>query len=143
VSGGPELDAGATVPLALAVAARPESLPAVRRAVATWIEPVGIDGDSASAVLVVVSELAANSVEACEPSDQISVRLAASGDRLSVEVSNPSRRTTPVLIPAMADPLAPRGRGLAIVSSLAEEVTLAEIGGQTVARVTLRLAGGG
>lgn len=127
-------------PLGLEVRARAESLPAVRRAVTSWVEPLGLDEQDVGAMLVVVSELLANSVEACDPADQLSVRMAIAGPSVTIEVSNPSHRSTPVRIPPMADPLSPRGRGLNIVRSLVEDISLAEIDGCTVARARLRPA---
>jgi anti-sigma regulatory factor (Ser/Thr protein kinase) len=131
---------GVAESLTLAVEASPESLSSVRRSVASWIELLGVGPDEAGAVLVVVSELMANSVEACEPDDEISVCLSAEGETVAVEVSNPSRRTSPVRIPSMADPLASRGRGLAIVEALTDDISLCEVDGATVARAELRLA---
>lgn len=127
------------VALGLVVEARVEVLPRVRRAVTGWLEPLGLTDTDVGSVQVVVSELVANAVEATRPDDEISVGLAEQDRLVSVEVVNPSHRDSPVPIPAMADPFAARGRGLAIVDALAEEMTLAEVEGHTVARCVVRL----
>ncbi len=137
-SSPPGVDGGPAC-LKLTVEACPESLSLVRRSVSKWIEPLGVGAEEAGAVLVVVSELLANSVEACRPTDEISILLSAEGPTMGVEVSNPSRRSSPVRIPTMAEPLAARGRGLAIVEALTEEVSLSEVDGATVARAELRV----
>ena len=110
------------------------ALPAVRRAVTQWVDPLGLDEDEVGALQVVVSELVANAVEASRPDDLVSVRLIDRIDVVVVEVANPSGRSKPVPIPPMADPLASRGRGLAIVRSLSTGLVLAEVDGCTVAR---------
>jgi anti-sigma regulatory factor (Ser/Thr protein kinase) len=134
-SGSPELD--------LTLAADVESLPALRRSVAGWLKPRGLGESDLSSVQVVLSELVANAIEASQAGDEVGVRLACAGPTLTVEVRNRSRRQEPVPIPTMADPLAPRGRGLAIVGSLTDQLSLRELDGHTVAQGVLRLDAGG
>ena len=125
--------------LDLTVAAEVGSLPGLRRSVSAWLAPRPVTDPDLSSVQVVLSELVANAVEASRPGEKVDVHLTLHDRRLTVEVRNPSRRREPVPIPAMADPLSPRGRGLAIVGSLAEHLALAEVDGRTVATATLRL----
>jgi anti-sigma regulatory factor (Ser/Thr protein kinase) len=115
------------------VAASVESLPAVRSSVARWLAPIELSDADLGAVQVVVSELLANAVEATPADQKVSVRLTDQAGSVEVEVVNPSARTAAVPIPPMADPLAPRGRGLAIVRSLSEQLSLSENNGHTVA----------
>jgi len=123
--------------LTLDVESRIDALPELRRSVAAWLRPQDVGEGELGTVQVVVSELVANAIEACTPDQPIEVVVDLSAQAISVVVRNPSRRTEPVPIPTMADPLAPRGRGLAIVGSLAQHLDLAEVDGQTVARATL------
>ncbi len=125
--------------LDLTVTAEVGSLPGLRRSVTAWLAPLDLIEPDLGSVHVVLSELVANAIEASHPGEQVDVHLALDGGLLTVEVRNPSRRTEPVAIPAMADPLSPRGRGLAIVGSLTERLALAEVDGHTVARATLRV----
>jgi anti-sigma regulatory factor (Ser/Thr protein kinase) len=117
------------------------SLPALRQSVVGWLEPRRLGEQDLSSVQVVVSELVMNAIEASRPGDEVAVRLACADHTLTVEVRNPSCRREPVPIPAMADPLAPRGRGLAIVGSLTDELSLREVDGQTVAQGIMRFDG--
>jgi anti-sigma regulatory factor (Ser/Thr protein kinase) len=125
--------------LSLVAPARIETISRVRRAVASWLGHQPLHDDDAGTVQVVVSELVANAVEASHEGEEIGVRLARRDGAVSVEVLNPSQRSAPVPIPAMADPMATRGRGLAIVGSLAEQLSLVEEDGNTVARCRVRV----
>jgi anti-sigma regulatory factor (Ser/Thr protein kinase) len=127
----PELD--------LTVAAEVESLPGLRRSVTDWLAVHDLVDPDLGSVHVVLSELVANAIEASRPGEQVDVHLGFDHDVLTVEVRNPSTRHEPVAIPPMADPLSPRGRGLAIVGSLTEHLDLAEVDRHTVATATLRL----
>ncbi len=127
------------VTLDLSVDATPGSLPGLRHSVTTWLAPRHLPDTLLNSIQVVLSELVANAVEASGPAEQVDVHLAVQHGAMSVEVRNPSRRTRPVTIPTMADPLSPRGRGLAIVGSLTDELSLEERDGHTVATATLRL----
>jgi anti-sigma regulatory factor (Ser/Thr protein kinase) len=120
-------------PFDRSVTATAKVLPEIRQSVAHWVEPLELDEDDLGAVQVVVSELVANAVEASVDGEKVSVRLTAAPDAVSVEVANRSGRTRPVPIPPMAEPLAPRGRGLAIVRSLSHDLALVEVNGHTVA----------
>ncbi len=127
------------VDLTLTVPAEVGSLPALRAAAAEWVGPLQVGETDLGSIQVVLSELAANAIEASRPGDTVEIELSCEAGSVVVVVRNPSRLAAPVPIPAMAEPLAPRGRGLAIVGSLAERLSLREVGGQTVARADLRL----
>ncbi len=125
--------------LDLTVPAEKGSLPGLRSSVSAWSDLHDLVDPELGSVHVVLSELAANAIEASHPGEPVDIHLAVDRDLLTVEVRNPSTRHEPVVIPPMADPLAPRGRGLAIVVSLTEHLDLAEVDGHTVATATLRL----
>ena len=102
-------------------------LAAVRADVARWFADRGFSADTVERAVLVVSELCSNAVEA-GPGHPIDVRLTPTAGpprpRAVIAVTN----TTLGDIPppreqwAPADPLAPRGRGLAIVDALADQV---------------------
>lgn len=123
--------------LALVVDSRLDVLTELRATVLAWLEPLHLDENEMGAIPVVLSELVANAVEASRAGEPVHVEVEVGDDAVVVEVRNRSRRHEPVPLPAMADPLAPRGRGLAIVASLADELWLGEVDGCTVARATL------
>lgn len=98
----------------------------IRADVARWFADHGFSADATDRAVLLVSELCSNAVEA-GPDHPIDVRLTAlpgPGRRAVVAVSNttlgnvppPAERWVP------ADPLAPRGRGLAIVDALSDQV---------------------
>lgn len=99
----------------------------IRADVARWFAHHGFSADATDRAVLLVSELCSNAVEA-GPDHPVEVRLTAEGPgrRAVVAVSNttlgnvppPSERWAP------ADPLAPRGRGLAIVDALSDKVTV-------------------
>lgn len=98
----------------------------VRADVARWFTDHGFSADTTDRAMLLVSELCSNAVEAGpdHPIDVRLTRLAGSTLRAVIAVTNttlgnvppPSERWTP------ADPLAPRGRGLAIVDALSDQV---------------------
>jgi Histidine kinase-like ATPase domain len=113
--------------LSVSVEPQMDALADLRASVASWLDPDRLSE----------SELGANAIEASRAGEQVHVEVGLDARAVVVEVRNRSRRQTPVPLPVMADPLAPRGRGLAIVASLADELSLREVDGCTVARATL------
>lgn len=102
------------------------ALAGIRADVTRWFTDRGFSADATERAVLLVSELSSNAVEA-GPGHPIDVRLTPMGGpglRAAIAVTNttlgdvppPSERWAP------ADPLAPRGRGLAIVDALADHV---------------------
>ncbi|WP_162245206.1 SpoIIE family protein phosphatase [Geodermatophilus sp. Leaf369] len=126
--------------LALALDARPASLPAVRRSLERWLTASGMGETERAAVQVAVGEACANAVEHAYP-DGVDGRLwvtahADDDGGLTVTVTDAGRWRTPDRDPG------DRGRGLLIMRQLTDEVaveTRAE-GGTTV-RLRARLCG--
>lgn len=102
------------------------SLAHIRADVARWFSERGFSADTAERAVLLVSELCSNAVEA-GPDHPIELHLAAAdgtGSGAVVTVSNTTLGNVPPpqdrWIPS--DPLAPRGRGLAIVDALSDQV---------------------
>lgn len=98
----------------------------IRADVAHWFAHRGFSADAVARAILTVSELCSNAIEA-GPDHPVDVRLtplAGPRPRAVIAVSNttlgglppPSERWAPT------DPLAPRGRGLAIVDALSDQV---------------------
>jgi anti-sigma regulatory factor (Ser/Thr protein kinase) len=97
---------------------RPAELPPARAALRAWLHDVGVDGEDATAdVLVVTSELVTNGV-LHDGGDLITLRAARQGGDVSIEVTTvdhqPGHRPTYRHVEDSAE----RGRGLAIVKAL-------------------------
>ena len=125
----------------VALAAEVESLPELRRSLAAWLAPRGLErgrpgigpgGDERA------GGQRHRGVGSRRPGAGAGPDAATARSRWR-SATGPDR-DHPVPIPSMADPLAPPGRGLAIVGSLTKDLSLREIDGHTVAIATLRLA---
>ena len=108
--------------------ARTDALARARRAFAEWLCPRA-DGDVATEMEIVFSELAANAVDASPgDSDEVRGRAWREGHDLVIDLTN---RADPTPCPSPAwdldDPLRTGGRGLVITKALVDslEVTLA------------------
>lgn len=120
----------------LATIASRAQLGPTRRAFASWLDAMGRRESSTDWELV-LAELLANAVEA-SPGEPFEVWALALGTYVSVDVLNPLPVGLPIPVrvapapsapppdvgPAPAAPLAPHGRGLQIVRSLVDGVTL-------------------
>lgn len=99
----------------------------IRADVARWFADHAFSVDAIDRAVLLVSELCSNAVEA-GPDHPIEVRLAVEGPgrRAVVAVSNTTLGNVPPPSErwALTDPLAPRGRGLAIVDALSDKVTV-------------------
>lgn len=131
-------------PLQRAYDGATSSLRSVRTDLLGWLADAGADDEVRERAALVVSELAANAVQAA-PGRRFAVDAAWEDPHVVVTVRNetdgdrPPRQATwgPV------DALAPRGRGLAIVDALADGVTVDDAGGDVVVTARLRLDGRG
>ena len=130
-----------TTDLHLRVAARPEEVAVVRRALRTWLGTLEVDAAAEGDLALILTELAANAVNAAAavgPGDvEIEVRACADppgGVILAVTGPGPVLQ----LGELPDDPLNPEaesGRGLAIVRALAGEVAVEREGDLTTVRV--------
>lgn len=126
--GGAELDGTATTDNAYRASYPGDhrALAHIRADVARWFSEQGFSAETAERAVLLVSELCSNAVEA-GPDHPIDLHLTAAdgtGTGAVVSVSNTTLGNVPPpherWIPS--DPLAPRGRGLAIVDALADQV---------------------
>ncbi len=133
-----------TAPFARTYEGTTVALRGVRADVVSWLVGTGADGEALERSALVVSELAANAVQA-GPGRRFEVRARREGAHVVVVVRNPSDGDRP---PGRtewrpAEPLAPRGRGLAIVDALADGVEVGVEGDEVVITARLRIDGNG
>lgn len=125
-NGNADVASGADAPLLLTYPGDNEVLAEIRADVARWFTQRGFSADTVERAVLLVSELCSNAVEA-GPDHPIDVRLTlVTGPRPAalIAVSNTTLGTIPPPSDRWgpADPLAPRGRGLAIVDALSDDV---------------------
>lgn len=109
-----------------------DTIAAARHDAAEWAEEVGADDVEVERIVLIVSELVSNAVEATE--DHYDLALWATSDSWRIRVTN---RAAPGAIPPRDDwgpddILSLRGRGLAIVETLASHVLVDHDGGRVV-----------
>lgn len=85
--------------------------------------------DIESALLLAVTELLSNAREASQPASPIILRLELDDEDVAVEVENMGGEFEPVF--DLPDPLSPRGRGLGLVSAVADTVDVEHDQGRT------------
>lgn len=112
-----------------------------RRMLHGWLADAGVDDrEVVDDLSVVLSELLANAVEASPPAGSVVVRLQLEEGTLVLSVVNEVREWVP---PSerwdLDDPLRPGGRGLLIVSALADDVTVQHDIDEDLTVVTVRL----
>ncbi|HEY7628024.1 MAG TPA: ATP-binding protein [Ilumatobacteraceae bacterium] len=112
-----------------------------RREVLHWLREAGADQPTLERAALIVSELATNALEA-SPGSVYQVHVTrADTDHVAISVRNKTKGTVPPTQDQWrtADPTALRGRGLAIVKSLSEDVTVDNHDGNVVVTARLRL----
>ena len=122
------------------------TLRAARRAVIEWLGGLGADNDTRERGALIVSELASNAIQAA-PGRTYSLQLALEDHgSASISVRNhptgtlpPARDSWRPQPATQVHHLAPRGRGLAIVDSLSEDVTVEQHGHDVVVTARVRI----
>ena len=121
------------------------TLRAARRAVVDWLAGLGADEDTRERAALIVSELSSNAIQAA-PGRTYSLQLARVDDGCAtISVRNhptgsvPPARESWRREPATLRNLLPRGRGLAIVDSLSEDVTVEHHGDDVVVTARVRI----
>ncbi len=117
------------------------TLRTARRDVLAWLSDLGADEATKECAALIVSELATNALQA-SPGRMYTVRIARDDDEYaSISVRNHASGSRPPTRDGwhLADRSSLRGRGLAIVTSLAEEVTVNDDEGEVVVTARIRL----
>jgi anti-sigma regulatory factor (Ser/Thr protein kinase) len=122
------------------------TLRAARRAVIEWLAGLGADDDTRERAALIVSELSSNAIQAA-PGRTYSLQLARVDDgSATISVRNhPTGSVPPARESWHREPatqlrnLLPRGRGLAIVDSLSEDVTVEHHGDDVVVTARVRI----
>jgi anti-sigma regulatory factor (Ser/Thr protein kinase) len=118
------------------------TLRTARRDVLSWLTDLDADEDTKERAALIVSELATNALQA-SPGLTYTVRVVRDNDDFaSISVRNHAVASRP---PGrdrwhLADRTSLRGRGLAIVASLADEVTVDDDHGDVVVTARIRLS---
>jgi anti-sigma regulatory factor (Ser/Thr protein kinase) len=120
--------------------ADPAELVTARRFAEAAARDFGLDDDACFRFILAVNEAVANAIEHGAPSAEGNVRLLIStrGDSLSFEVRDWGRFA--VKWPHPEEQLPERGRGLALMASLVDEVDLKPAEDSTVVRLLMRAA---
>lgn len=122
-------------------------LTAVRADIRAWLLTEGFSNEVIDRAVLIISELATNAIEA-DPGQPFDVGVARSSgsadlapDGVVMIVTNSTSGTRPPPRSAWSnvDPLALRGRGLAIAARLCDEVNVEDIGPNQV-RIVARLS---
>jgi serine/threonine-protein kinase RsbW len=119
---------GAGPVFACTVPAEIDRLKSVRDELRSWLVAAGVPPFDHDAVLLACSEAVANAIEHAYGADgegQVHVRAAIVGGAVELTVHDRGRWQEP-------DPRSDRGRGLALIETVADEVTIAYDGGTTV-----------
>ena len=122
------------------------TLRAARAAVIDWLAGLGADDDTRERAALIVSELSSNAIQAA-PGRTYSLQLARVDDGCAtISVRNhPTGSLPPARESWRREPatqlrnLLPRGRGLAIVDSLSEDVTVEHHGDDVVVTARVRI----
>lgn len=124
------------------VTSRPDTavIHETRRAFSSWLRAHGRGQQLHDEMLVVLSELLSNAVDASAGGEgEVVVRAWIDEDGLALEVTNPaSADFTTVSRWDLDDPLRTGGRGLVIVESLVDDLAIAPPDGRRALRVRCR-----
>ena len=121
------------------------TLRAARAAVIDWLAGLGADDDTRERAALIVSELSSNAIQAA-PGRTYSLQVRLDDGCATISVRNhPSGSQPPARESWRREPvtklrnLLPRGRGLAIVDSLSEDVTVEHHGDDVVVAARVRI----
>ena len=105
----------------------PASIHDARRDFSRWLDASVKDEDILDEMLVVLSELMANAIDASEhPAGDVTVQARVDADGLTLKVTNPPASTFAAVNRwDYDDPLRAGGRGLLIVESLVDDIAIA------------------
>lgn len=110
------------------LAPHPGQLRHVRRMAGIWCEALGIDWDE---LALVTTELLSNALAASPPDEVVEVILDANDDEVRISVVDAGAGLKSASF-APPPPSSRRGRGLAIVDHLADQLTIDRVDGHTM-----------
>ncbi len=102
------------------------TLRSARRDVADWLTQHQADNDTLERASLIVSELASNAIQASPGSSYQLCLVSVDNDFVTLSITNQTGGSIPPdrANRRVADPSALRGRGLSIVDSLSDELTI-------------------
>jgi serine/threonine-protein kinase RsbW len=92
----------------------------LRHQFAAWLARARVDGSCGAELVLALHEAVANAAEHAEASDSISVHAEFADGAVLIEVADRGRWKEPRLVPDTGS----RGRGLPIIRTLVEDVTI-------------------
>jgi PAS domain S-box-containing protein len=125
-------------PLELDLAADVNELAASRTALRTWLDKVGVAPEQALDVLIAVGEALSNAIEhghRNRPDGVVRLRAIALPDRLHVTVTDTGAWKVPADLPSLH-----RGRGVALMKALMQDVTIDPQTSGTTVHMNARIA---
>lgn len=117
-----------------------EALADLRQAIRGFLEDIGVGAEVADDLLLVATELCTNAIEASAELVPVEVEVRFDGRSLRLSVSNVGDGPAHEVPELPHGSLQHRGRGLAIVQSLVDTLSIASSDGRTVVR-TVQLLG--
>jgi len=123
----------------LACTADPAEVGKLRAAAGQWLHRHGVGQQDCMDIVLVVSELATNAVQASNAGAPITLRMQIVDGSVTVTVRDHGSGFEINGIDHMADPDAPRGRGLPIVAAMTDALDATHRDGITEVRVVRRL----
>jgi len=115
----------------------PTRVVTARRRLRALLVDAGLDDGCVADVVLASSELITNAVESARPGSDVHVEVTFADAGVTVTVENEGPAFHLPIPPALPDPSAVRGRGLAITSMLAEHVRTEHVGGRNRVSATL------
>jgi serine/threonine-protein kinase RsbW len=134
------VNASSSPSIQLTIPGNLESLRIVDRVTDTVVDYMGFDEDERNAIAISVIEASTNAIQhgcGCNDAKRVILSYEIEGDLLKITVVDPGSGFDPGCVKCELDELlgAPRGRGLAIIRSLMDEVTFGFEGGTSVTMV--------
>ena len=126
--------------LSLRLPRRSESVPEARQFVAAALRDENVSDDRVGELLIVVSEACTNVVNHASGADDVGLEVAVAGGTCRVVVADSGTGFDPPGAATMPDPESPSGRGLALMRSLVDEVSVLSGPHGTRVELALRLA---
>lgn len=124
------------VDLGVHAAAHRCSVPSVRHLVGAWLDEHAIDGHLGDELLLVVTELVTNAIEASRsPESHVEVVARLTDHTVRVDVIDDGEGFDLDRSTGSPGPDSVRGRGLAIIRALTDDVRVGRIADRTLVRV--------